>query len=71
MNSFVRFLTLLIVVSCLYVYPANSQSKDKMNWSLVKEEGKTTVFTRKNKLSKIKEVRIKTRMDVDLSLIHI
>lgn len=45
--------------------PSFGQSAKKLQWSLVKQEGKTQVFTRSNKVSKIKEVRIKTRMDVD------
>lgn len=43
----------------------NAQTSPKKEWALVKEAGKTTVFTRSNEASKIKEVRIKTKMDVD------
>lgn len=43
----------------------NAQSTQDGAWSLVKENGKTRVYTRSNKDSKIKEVRIRTQMNVD------
>lgn len=64
MNRLSKYL-LLAVISCLMILPGFGQSAKKMQWSLVKQEGRTQVFTRSNKVSKIKEVRIKTRMDVD------
>lgn len=42
-----------------------AQSTQDGDWSLVKENGKTRVYTRSNKDSKIKEVRIRTQMNVD------
>ncbi|MBX2874691.1 MAG: hypothetical protein KTR30_21390 [Saprospiraceae bacterium] len=64
MSSLLKFfalLALLIVIN----HPIFSQSTKKQDWSLVKQDGETKVYTRSNKISKIKEVRIKTRMDVD------
>jgi len=55
----------ILIFSFLLTFSMQAQTDQKQDWKLVKEEGKTKVFTRSNKDSKIKEVRIKTQMDVD------
>lgn len=64
MNRLAKFFTLFIFAIGI-TPPAFSQSDQQQDWKLVKHDGETKVYTRSNKSSKIKEVRIKTRMEVN------
>jgi len=64
MNFYVKLISTFLLLCCSLL-TLTAQPAKKKDWALVKEAGKTTVYTRANKASKIKEVRIKTKMDVD------
>lgn len=55
----------LLIFSFILTFSLQAQPDKERDWRLVKEEGNTKVFTRSNENSKIKEVRIKTQMNVD------